>query len=217
MSEPLQIAEIFTSIQGESSRVGLPCTMVRLAGCNLRCEWCDTPYARTVEGAEVMSVADVLAEVRRRQCGRVEITGGEPLLQPACRDLLEKLCSLGYETMLETNGSLDVSGLPESLRRIVDVKCPSSGQVERNLWDNLALLGGNDEVKFVLADRADYEFAVETICRRSLLGRCEVIFSPVADRLEPAALAEWILTDGLDVRLGIQLHKILWPGRDRGV
>jgi 7-carboxy-7-deazaguanine synthase len=216
----LIVNELFLSIQGEGTRAGLPCTLVRLTGCNLRCRWCDTPYARQ-EGAE-MDLEDILRRVGELGCPRVEVTGGEPLLQPAALDLLSRLCEAGYQTLLETNGSLDVSPVDPRVVRIVDVKCPSSGESSMNRWENLRLLNGRDEVKFVLADRADYEFARKVLAEHNLLGRCAVIFSPVGGgapggELPPAQLAEWILADRLDVRLGLQLHKILWPGRDRGV
>jgi len=215
MDRTLKVSEIFFSIQGEGTRAGRPCAMVRLAGCNLRCAWCDTLYAR--RGGDEMSLADVLARVEAFGCELVEVTGGEPLTQPAALELLSRLADAGYETLLETNGSIDISPVDARVIRIVDFKCPSSGQAERNLWTNADRLTGRDEVKFVIADRADYDFARRAVGERELAARCAVIFSPVHDRLAPAELAEWILADGLPVRLGMQLHKIIWPDRTRGV
>ena len=215
----LKVNEIFLTIQGEGTRAGLPCVLVRLSGCNLRCRWCDTRYAWS-EGRP-MALEDVLAEVRRLRCRRVELTGGEPLLQAAALELLSRLCEDGMEVLLETNGSVDIGPVDERVVRIMDVKCPSSGADGATRWENVALLRPRDEVKFVLADRADYEFARGLVHRHQLAGRCPVLFSPVMvgpdAQLEPALLAKWVLEDGLDVRLSLQLHKILWPGKDRGV
>lgn len=212
----LRVSEIFLSLQGEGSRTGLPCVLVRLAGCNLRCAWCDTPYARERHSGRDMRAEDVLATVRSLNCPRVELTGGEPLLQEDASVLLRAFCDAGYETLLETNGTLDISAVDPRVRRIVDVKCPSSGCSTANLWKNLSRLTEHDEVKFVLADRADYDYARNVLREYSLLGLCAVFFSPVRGMLSPAVLAEWILADRLDVRLGLQLHKILWPDEDRG-
>jgi len=213
VSSILIVNEIFRSLQGEASRAGLPCAFVRLSGCNLRCEWCDTKYAW--EDGEEMSLDDVLARVCDLGCRRVEVTGGEPLYQPNAPALIHRLCDAGYETIVETNGSLDISVVDRRASRIVDFKCPSSGSAAETLWDNVAHLAARDEVKFVLADRADYEFARAKLDEHGLLARCPVIFSPVHGRLAPTGLAEWILADGLDVRLGLQLHKIIWPDRER--
>lgn len=220
MEATLKVNEIFRSIQGEGTRAGLPCTLVRLSGCNLRCRWCDTAYAW--DAGEEMTLSQVLHRVSDLGCMRVELTGGEPLLQPAATELLHALCRQGYETLLETNGSADISAVDPRVVRIVDVKCPSSGESERNCWDNLAKLTARDEVKFVLADRADYEYARRIVRDYGLADRCAVIFSPVGVSGAkfsnfPATLADWILADKLDVRLGLQLHKILWPGESRGV
>jgi 7-carboxy-7-deazaguanine synthase len=211
----VKVNEIFLSIQGESTRAGLRCAFVRLSGCNLRCAWCDTPEAW--EDGEEMSVGEVVSRVSRLGCGRVEVTGGEPLLQAGTAELLRRLCEAGLEVLLETNGSVDISAVDERVGRVVDFKCPSSGEAERNLWSNAERLREGDEVKFVIADRADYEFAREAVAARGLAARCPVTFSPVHGRLAPARLAEWILADGLDVRLGVQLHKMIWPERTRGV
>ena len=215
METKLTVCEIFRSIQGEGTRAGLPCTLVRLAGCNLRCSWCDTTYAW--QGGRETTLEDILQQVDRLGCRRVEVTGGEPLIQPGTPELLRELCDRGYETLLETNGSIDVSGMDPRVIRIVDFKCPSSGQSEHNRWENVEHLSPGDEVKFVIADRADYDFARAALVDRGLVGRCTVLLGPVAGRLPPATLAEWMLTDGLDVRLNLQLHKILWPEKDRGV
>ncbi|MCE5325995.1 MAG: radical SAM protein [Planctomycetaceae bacterium] len=211
----LIVNEIFRSIQGEGTRAGRPCVLVRLTGCNLACDWCDTLYAWN-EGTP-MNIAAVLDAVAALGGPLVEVTGGEPLMQPATPDLLTALCDAGYETLLETNGSLDIAALDGRVVRIVDFKCPSSGQSASNRWDNVQSLRRSDEVKFVIADRADYEMAREAAVDHNLPHRCTVIFSPVNARLSGADLAGWILQDKLDVRLGLQLHKILWPSATRGV
>jgi len=211
----IKVNEIFLSIQGESTRAGLPCAIIRLTGCNLRCSWCDTRYAW--QDGQDMTIDEVLARVDSLGCRRVEVTGGEPLIQPAAAELLRRLCDGGFETLLETNGSRDISQVDGRVVRIVDFKCPSSGQDHANMWENVSRLTARDEAKFVIADRRDYEFARAAVRERELTGRCPVIFSPAGGLLEPAKLAEWILADRLDVRLGVQLHKIIWPGRDRGV
>ena len=210
----LHVCEIFLSIQGEGARAGWPCGFVRLAGCNLRCAWCDTSYAWA--GGEEMGLDDVLARAAELGCPRVEVTGGEPLLQPETPELLGRLCDAGFETLLETNGSQDIAALDPRVVRIVDFKCPSSGEAAANRWANVRHLRAGDEVKFVLADRADYEFAHAMIVEHDLRERCPVLLSPVHGRLDPADLAEWILADKLDVRLGLQLHKLIWPDRERG-
>lgn len=216
MSDTLRVNEIFKSIQGESSRAGLPCVLVRLAGCNLECTWCDTQYARGEEG-RTMTIEEILEKVATLGCPRVELTGGEPLVQPNATKLLDKLCEGGYEVLLETNGSLDVSKVNEHVRRIIDVKCPASGQVGENFWKNLEHLTGKDEVKFVIADREDYDFACQIVKEHDLTDKCNVIFSPVWSSITGSTLARWILADCLDVRLGVQLHKIIWPEEDQGV
>ncbi len=202
------------SIQGESSHAGRPCVMVRLTGCNLRCSWCDTTYA--YEQGDPMSLGDVLRRVAQLGCKRVEVTGGEPLTQPATPQLLRALCDAGCETLLETNGSIDISPLDPRVVKIVDFKCPSSGQTDANMWANLAHLSARDEVKFVIADRDDYLFAREAVGRPELRAGPGITFSPVHGKLPAALLAEWILADGLDVRLGVQLHRIIWPDEHRG-
>jgi 7-carboxy-7-deazaguanine synthase len=211
----LRVNEIFHSIQGESGHAGLPCVFVRLTGCNLRCTWCDTEYAFH-EGRE-MSIDEVLDEVGRYGCSLVEVTGGEPLLQQDAPALMDRLLDRGYRVLLETGGSLPIETVPQRVIRIVDVKCPGSGEAERNRWENLEHLRPTDELKFVIRDRADYDWAATRLRERGLNRRCAVLFAPVHDALEPGELADWVLADGLPVRVQIQLHKILWPGVTRGV
>ncbi|MCP3978689.1 MAG: radical SAM protein [bacterium] len=211
----LRVNEIFHSIQGESTHAGRPCVFVRLTGCNLRCVWCDTEYA--FHEGRSMSVEQIVEQVERCGTRLVEVTGGEPLLQDETPTLMQALLDRGFEVLLETGGSLPIEGVPSGVKRIVDVKCPGSGEAERNRWENLEHLRGGDELKFVIASRADYDWAVEQIARRGLAGRCPLLFSPVHGDLEPAELADWVTADALDVRVQIQLHKVLWPGVVRGV
>jgi len=213
----LRIREIFYSIQGESSFAGRPCVFVRLSGCNLRCTWCDTTYAYS--GGEWLDLSAVEDRVRAFGCGLVEIIGGEPLLQDETPLLVKRLLDGGYRVLVETNGTQDIRRLDSRCIRIVDVKCPSSGEEKHNLMSNIEYLNSNDEVKFVLADRGDYEYA-----RAILRGREELadrlqppLLSPVHGLLDPAELAKGILADGLDVRMQIQLHKVLWGAEKRGV
>ena len=212
-SATLRVSEIFHSIQGESTRAGLPTTFVRLTGCPLRCDWCDTGHAFT--GGAGMSIAGILDRVDAIGCPTVCVTGGEPLAQKACLILLATLCDAGYSVSLETSGALDIAGVDPRVSRIVDLKAPDSGESARNLWSNLDLLAGHDELKFVLASEADYDWAKSVVATRRPERRCPVLFSPVPGRLDPAALAEWILRDRLPVRFQLQLHKILW-GDERG-
>jgi 7-carboxy-7-deazaguanine synthase len=213
---PLTINEIFYSIQGESTRAGHPCVFVRLTACDLRCTWCDTPYA-FFEGRK-LSVAEVIEAVERYDCRLVEITGGEPLLQEDVYELMQRLLAGGRTVLLETGGHQPIDRVPADVVKIMDIKCPGSGEVEKNHWVNLDRLSPHDEVKFVMRDRADYEFARETIRRRDLSSRCgAVLLSPVHDVLDPKDLAEWILADGLPVRLQLQLHKYIWSPTTRGV
>ncbi|MEF8700743.1 MAG: 7-carboxy-7-deazaguanine synthase QueE [Candidatus Accumulibacter sp. UW25] len=204
----LKISEIFLSLQGESSRVGLPTVFVRLTGCPLRCVWCDTAYA--FSGGQTMALPEILAEVAGHQVRYVCVTGGEPLAQAACLPLLSELSDAGYAVSLETSGALDIAGVDARVSRIVDLKAPGSGESERNRWQNLPLLTANDELKFVLRDRADYEWARQLIADRELATRCPVLFSPVAGELAATLLADWIVADRLPVRFQVQLHKILW-------
>lgn len=209
----LRISEIFYSLQGESTRVGLPTVFVRLAGCPLRCAWCDTPYA--FSGGEALAIPDVLQRIAGFDCKTVCVTGGEPLAQAGCLPLLATLCATGYSVSLETSGALDIAAVDPRVSRIVDIKAPGSGEAEKNRWENLAALRPADEVKFVLASRADYEWAKSVLAERHLVEKCPVLFSPVWDRLPPEQLAGWILADRLPVRFQLQTHKVLW-GTERG-
>jgi 7-carboxy-7-deazaguanine synthase len=212
----LTVNEIFHSIQGESTLAGAPCVFVRLTACDLRCTWCDTPYA-FYEGHK-MSVDDVLEAVDRYGCPLVEVTGGEPLLQPDVYPLMTRLLERGKTVMLETGGHRSLADVPPGVVRIMDVKCPGSGEAVKNHWANLGLLTRADQVKFVLKDRADYEFARDVVEREALPGRvAAVLFSPVHGVLHPRQLAEWILADRLRVRLQLQAHKFIWPPDTRGV
>ena len=204
----LRITEIFASLQGESTRVGLPTVFVRLTGCPLRCSWCDTAYA--FSGGETRTLDDILAEVAGHGLRHVCVTGGEPLAQKGCLALLAALCDAGHDVSLETSGALDIAGVDPRVSRIVDLKAPGSGELARNRWEDLALLNARDELKFVLADAADYEWAKQQIADHRLAERCTVLLSPVAGALDPAELAGWIVRDRLPVRFQLQLHKILW-------
>jgi 7-carboxy-7-deazaguanine synthase len=212
----LTVNEIFHSIQGESSFAGRPCVFVRLTACDLRCTWCDTPYA-FYEGRK-MSVDDVIADVESRGCDLVEVTGGEPLLQQDVYPLMQRLVDSGKTVLIETGGHRSIAQVPEGVVRIMDVKCPGSGESSKNDWSNLPLLTGRDEVKFVIADRVDYEFAREIVAREGLTGRCgAVLFSPVHGVLDPKQLAAWVLADRLTVRVQLQVHKYIWSPETRGV
>lgn len=191
----------------------MACTFVRLTGCNLRCVWCDTAYA--FHDGEDRSLPSVMAEVAELGAKLVLVTGGEPLMQPECLDLLGALCDAGHEVLLETGGSLDVGPVDPRVRRIVDIKCPASGESHRNRWDNLPLLGSNDEVKLVVAQRSDFEWGLEAIQR--VPPTAEVLWSPVHGVCDPSDLAEWMLEEGARGRLQLQLHKVIWPDADRGV
>jgi len=216
-SGSLLVNEIFYSIQGESTRAGRPCVFVRLAGCDLRCNWCDTEYA--FDESRKMTVAEVVAQVEAYRCGLAEITGGEPLLQEGGVYLLiAALLERGHELMLETSGALDVSRVDPRVIKVMDLKCPGSGECERNLWSNLEHLTARDEVKFVIADRADFEWAREVVGSRVLAERVNaVLFSCAFGRLEPARLAAWMLADRVAARFQLQLHKHIWPPNARGV
>lgn len=204
----LRVTEIFASLQGESTRVGLPTVFVRLTGCPLRCLWCDTDYA--FRGGETLGLRAILDDVSAHALHYVCVTGGEPLSQPACLALLTALCEAGYSVSLETSGALDIGGVDPRVSRIVDLKPPGSGEAERNRIENIALLNAHDEIKIVLADEADYQWARQQIAAHRLAERCPVLLSPVANRLDPTRLAEWIVRDRLPVRFQLQLHKLLW-------
>lgn len=210
----LRITEIFHSLQGEARTVGWPTTFVRLTGCPLRCTYCDTTYAFT--GGQWMSVPEILTEVTRLGARYVTVTGGEPLAQKNCLALLTRLCDTGYQVSLETSGAIDTSGVDARVVTVLDLKTPGSGEQHRNLLDNLTRLQPHDQIKFVIGDRADYEWARSMTAEHQLSERFEVLFSPVQGRQEPRLLADWILADRLPVRFQLQLHKILWgdtPGR----
>lgn len=212
----LTINEIFHSIQGESRRAGMACVFVRLTACDLRCSWCDTPYA--FHEGQKRSIDDVVAEVAAYGCPLVEITGGEPLLQEDVYPLMDALLAQGSTVLLETGGHRSIERVPTEVVKIVDVKCPGSGEAHRNDWNNLDRLALHDEVKFVLTDRADYDFAIEVVRRYDLPSRCAaVLFSPVHDVLEPKTLAGWMLADRVSARLQLQLHKYIWSPAQRGV
>jgi len=211
VSEPrlrLRVSEIFHSIQGESTRAGLPSAFVRLTGCPLRCRWCDTQYA--FSGGEALALSEILERVRAFGAAHVCVTGGEPLAQPGCLRLLRELCEAGYRVSLETSGALDISGVDPRVARIMDLKAPGSGEEAKNRWENLECLGAGDEIKIVLAGEADYRWASEQIRTRDLARRCEVLLSPIQGALPLRLLAEWILRDRLPVRLQVQLHKLIW-------
>lgn len=209
----LRISEIFYSLQGETHRVGLPTVFVRLTGCPMRCSYCDTSYAFT--GGETMTLDEVMAQVAQYQTRHVTVTGGEPLAQKNCLELLTRLCDAGYDVSLETGGAIDIGNVDSRVAKVLDIKTPGSGEAAKNLWGNLAHLTHHDEIKFVLCDRADYDWAVQVLRERNLAQRCSVLFSPVHNNLPPSQLAEWILQDHLPVRMQLQLHKILW-GEERG-
>jgi len=212
----LTVYEIYVSIQGESTHVGRPCVFVRLAACDLRCRWCDTAYAFT--GGQKMPVDDVVAEVERFGCKVVEITGGEPLLQKDVFPLIDQLLARGHQILVETGGHIPIDNLPDEVVAIVDVKCPGSGESAKMHWPNLDVISALDEVKFVIADRADFDYAKDVVANHRLSERAgAVLFSPVHGELEPSVLAKWILDDRLNVRLQIQAHKYIWSPDARGV
>jgi 7-carboxy-7-deazaguanine synthase len=210
----LKIHEIFYSLQGESTRVGLPTVFVRLTGCPLRCGYCDTAYA--FQGGENMSLGQILEKVASYGANYVTVTGGEPLAQKECIPLLEKLCDAGYSVSLETSGAMDTGKVDPRVSVILDIKTPGSGEEKKNVWSNLGRLKATDEVKFVLCGREDYDWAKAVLTERGLAEQCTVLFSPVYSQLDPADLADWVLQDRLPVRMQVQLHKILWgetPGK----
>ncbi|MCB1802847.1 MAG: 7-carboxy-7-deazaguanine synthase QueE [Gammaproteobacteria bacterium] len=210
----LRITEIFHSLQGESATVGLRTVFVRLTGCPLRCGYCDTAYA--FKGGNWMELDAILAEVARHEVRYVTVTGGEPLAQAECLGLLRALCDAGYEVSLETSGALDVSDVDPRVVKIMDLKTPSSGESSKNRYENIAHLLPHDQVKFVIADEADYRWSCEQLAQHRLTDRCAVLFSPVAGQMSASDLADWIIRDRLDVRFQVQLHKLLWgdePGR----
>lgn len=211
----MRLTEIFYSIQGESTYAGQPCVFVRLTGCPLRCTWCDTEYA--FYGGQELSDEDILTKIHAFDCPLVEITGGEPLAQPACVPFISKLCDAGYQVLVETSGAIDIAPVDPRAHVILDVKCPGSGMADRMYWPNVQKLAAKDEAKFVLADRADYDWAREVVNQYDLANRCTVLFSPVFGTLDLRVVAEWVLADRLPVRLQTQLHKLIWTPDMRGV
>lgn len=214
--DTLSVNEIYLSVQGESSHTGWPCVLVRLAGCPLSCSYCDTVHARQEPGQK-MTVSQVAREALAFRARHVELTGGEPLAQPASLPLLQRLCDGGRTVLLETSGALDISSVDPRVHIIMDVKCPGSGMTDRMRWENLDLLKETDEVKLVVGGREDYEFARDLMRQRLLHRRCAVLLSPVSGQVEPAQVVRWMLDDGLDARFQLQLHKLIWPGDVRGV
>jgi len=211
----LQVYEIFRSIQGESSFVGMPCVFIRLAGCNLRCRYCDTRYAQ--EGGEEMALEEIVKRVTTFGVKLVEVTGGEPLFQQETPALVTALIEKGYQVLVETNGSLDISVLPEGAVRIMDIKCPSSGEGHRVMWENIWKLRPDDEVKFVISDRHDYEWARGIILDRFVHAKTKILLSTVFGELPPRHLVEWMLEDRLPARFQLQIHRYIWPHDSRGV
>lgn len=212
----LQVTEIFYSIQGESTHMGRPCVFIRLTGCPLRCTWCDTEYA--FHGGKQMTLHQILDEVRSHGCRLVEVTGGEPLAQSKCIDLLHVLLDEEYEVMLETSGALAIDQVPHPVQIVMDLKCPDSGEESKNRWSNLEHLDDNDEIKFVLASRGDFDWAIKTINERNLAQRVRaILLSPVHGNLDPTELADWMKEARTPARLQLQLHKQLWPDAEEGV
>ena len=211
----LKVNEIYFSLQGESSRAGLPCVFVRLTYCNLRCTYCDTEYA-FYEG-EDRSVDEIINEVKKYGCNLVEITGGEPLVQEESLNLMKKLCSEGFDVMLETAGNMPICNVDDRVNIIMDLKCPSSGMMKKNLYENINHLKETDELKFVIGDREDYDWMNEMIIQYDLNNKCKILVSVVFDKLEPLALVNWVLEDKLDVRFQLQMHKFIWQPETKGV
>ena len=218
MQTSYKISEIFHSIQGEGKRAGMPCVFLRFQGCNLRCKWCDTEYAQDTKAGKVFTFNQIVKKVESFDCKFIEFTGGEPLLQENIIELIKYFSQKDYTVAIETNGSIDISKLPENVIKIIDVKCPSSGMVKHFNMENLLHINNNDEIKFVIANEDDYEWAKDFYFRkiRDKI-KAEIIFSPAYSLLEPKSLAEWILRDGLEVRMQLQLHKYIWHPDERGV
>ena len=211
----LKINEIYYSVQGESTHAGRPCIFIRLTYCNLRCSYCDTEYA-FYDGKD-MEITYIMSEIKRWDCNLVEVTGGEPLFQDECIDLLNELVNSNYEVMLETGGSLSISDVPKKVVKIVDFKCPSSGMVKKNLWAIVDDLQAHDEVKFVIGNREDFDWAKDRITEYSLDKICTLLFSPTFGEIDPQQIVEWILAENLPVRMQLQMHKMIWSPEEKGV
>ena len=211
----LKINEIYYSVQGESTHAGRPCIFIRLTYCNLRCSYCDTEYA-FYDGKD-MEITDIMSEIKRWDCNLVEVTGGEPLFQDECIDLLNELVNSNYEVMLETGGSLSISDVPKKVVKIVDFKCPSSGMVKKNLWSIVDDLQAHDEVKFVIGNREDFDWAKDKITEYSIDKICTLLFSPTFGEIDPKLIVEWILAENLPVRMQLQMHKMIWSPEEKGV
>ena len=211
----LKINEIYYSVQGESTHSGCPCIFIRLTYCNLRCSYCDTEYA-FYDGKD-MEITDIMSEIKQWDCNLVEVTGGEPLFQEECIDLLNELVNSNYEVMLETGGSLSISNVPKKVIKIVDFKCPSSKMVKKNLWSIVDDLQPHDEVKFVIGNRGDFDWAKDRITEYSLDKICTLLFSPTFGEIDPQQIVKWILADNLPVRMQMQMHKMIWSPEEKGV
>ena len=211
----LKVNEIYYSIQGESTHVGRPCIFIRLTYCNLRCTYCDTEYA-FYEGKDI-EIPEIMAKIKQWNCNLVEVTGGEPLFQDECIDLLNELTNQNYEVLLETGGSLSISDVPIEIVRIVDFKCPSSGMEKKNLWSIVNDLQPHDEVKFVIGDREDFDWAKEILNKYSLNEKCSILFSPTFGKIDPSLIVEWILEGDIPVRMQLQMHKHIWESEGKGV
>jgi 7-carboxy-7-deazaguanine synthase len=211
----LKVNEIYCSIQGESSKAGLPCVFVRLTYCNLRCTYCDTEYA-FYDGSD-KTIEEIIAEVRKYDCKLVEITGGEPLVQNESLDLMRRLCDEGFEVMLETGGSLPIKDIDMRVMIIMDLKCPSSKMMKKNLYENIDYIKQSDEIKFVIGSREDYDWSREIISKYNLIQKCSILFSVVFGQLEPVQLVNWILEDKINVRYQLQMHKVIWHPEKKGV
>jgi 7-carboxy-7-deazaguanine synthase len=211
----LKVNEIYYSIQGESSKAGLPCVFVRLTYCNLRCSYCDTEYA-FYEGAD-LSIDSIIEQIKKYNCNLVELTGGEPLFQSESLELINRLCSDGFDVMLETGGSLPIKDVNQQVMIILDLKCPSSNMMKKNLYENLQYIRPTDEIKFVMGTREDYEWSKEIIKKYNLEGKCGLLVSVVFGSLEPLKLVEWILEDNLKIRFQLQMHKFIWEPNTKGV
>ncbi len=211
----LTIKEIYASVQGESSFAGLPCTFIRTAGCPLRCRWCDTVYS--FHGGESLTVKEILARVEQLGVPLVELTGGEPLAQSGAIPLMRALLENGYRVLIETSGSESIADVPEDVCVIMDLKCPGSGMVDRNLWENISALRRHHEVKFVISDREDYDWALTVMRDHELAQRCSILFSPAFGQLPAKDLVAWMLESRVNVRLNLQQHKYIWSPRTKGV